>query len=63
MSRPGIKVSELNIRKFVVPVVGVVMSWALLPGESPNVQTVAGIVVTVVAVAIMQWPARRKEMR
>ncbi len=63
LSRPGIKVSELNIRKFVVPVVGVVMSWALLPGESPNVQTVAGIVVTVVAVAIMQWPARRKEMR
>lgn len=60
LSRPGIKVSELNIRKFVVPVVGVVMSWALLPGESPNLQTVAGIAITVVAVAIMQWPVRER---
>lgn len=54
LSRPDVKVSELNIRKFAIPVIGVIMSWLLLPGESPDIQTVIGIVITISSIAIMQ---------
>lgn len=59
LARPGVKVSELNIRKFTVPVVGVVLSWLLLPGERPDIQTVIGIIITVCAVVTVQLPSGR----
>lgn len=38
------KVSELNLWKFVIPVSGAILSWILLPNESPSLITIAGIV-------------------
>ena len=32
----GIKVSELNMWKFLIPVVGAVITWVILPEESPT---------------------------
>jgi len=32
----GIKVSELNMWKFLIPVLGAVISWVILPEESPT---------------------------
>ena len=37
------KVSELNMWKFVVPVAGVVLSWLLVPGEYPDLYSILGI--------------------
>lgn len=45
LQRPGIKVSELNLWKFIIPVVGAVLSWLIVPGENPDWLTVAGIVI------------------
>lgn len=45
LQRPGVKVSELNLWKFIIPVVGAVLSWLLVPGEHPEMLTIAGMVV------------------
>ncbi|MFI3333351.1 MAG: DMT family transporter [Rikenellaceae bacterium] len=57
LSLPGVKVSELNIFKFVIPIVGVVLSWWLLPDEYPTWGTVLGIVIISAAVLVLQLPA------
>lgn len=45
LQRPGVKVSELNLWKFIIPVVGAVLSWLLVPGENPEWLTVGGMVI------------------
>ncbi|NSW95159.1 MAG: EamA family transporter, partial [Bacteroidales bacterium] len=45
LQRPGVKVSELNLWKFIIPVVGAVLSWLIVPGEKPEWLTVAGILI------------------
>jgi drug/metabolite transporter (DMT)-like permease len=45
LQRPGIKVSELNLWKFIIPVVGAVLSWLLVPGENPEWLTVCGMII------------------
>lgn len=45
LQRPGVKVSELNLWKFIVPGAGAVLSWILVPGEKPEILTIAGIIV------------------
>lgn len=56
LNKPGVKVSELNMWKFIVPVAGVVLSWLLLPGEQPDVPSVIGIVVITLALQLVQMP-------
>ena len=43
LQRPGVKVSELNLWKFIIPVVGAVLSWILVPDEKPDWLTITGI--------------------
>jgi len=45
LQRPGVKVSELNLWKFIIPVVGAILSWLLVPGEHPELLTIAGMMV------------------
>lgn len=45
LSLPDVKVSELNMWKFLVPVFGAVFSWILIPAESPNVISVVGMII------------------
>lgn len=45
LQRPGVKVSELNLWKFIIPVVGAVLSWLLVPGENPEWLTVGGLII------------------
>lgn len=53
--RPGVKVSELNIWRFVIPVSGAILSWILLPNETPDLYSIIGILVIVVALITLQW--------
>lgn len=43
LRRPKIKVSELNIWKFLIPVSGAILSWIILPDESPDLVSVSGM--------------------
>jgi drug/metabolite transporter (DMT)-like permease len=45
LQRPGVKVSELNLWKFIIPVVGAILSWLLIPNENPEWLTVSGMVI------------------
>ena len=45
LQRPGVKVSELNLWKFIIPVVGAVLSWLLVPGENPEWLTICGMII------------------
>jgi len=52
LQRKGVKVSDLNIWKFIIPVFGAILSWLIVPNESPDIVSVAGIVVTGVALIL-----------
>jgi drug/metabolite transporter (DMT)-like permease len=45
LQRPGVKVSELNLWKFIIPVVGAILSWLLVPDENPEWLTISGMVI------------------
>ena len=46
LKRPEVKVSELNLWKFIIPVFGAILSWIIVPGEHADWVTVSGMVIT-----------------
>lgn len=50
---PGVKFSELNLWKFVIPVSGAILSWMLIPEEHPNAVQIMGMVC--VAISILSF--------
>jgi drug/metabolite transporter (DMT)-like permease len=49
-----VRVSRLNIWKFLIPLGGAVLSWLLVPGERPNVGSVSGMLLIVAGVVAGQ---------
>jgi drug/metabolite transporter (DMT)-like permease len=52
LQRPGVKVSELNLWKFINPVTGAVLSWLLIPDENPELLTISGMVIITLSLII-----------
>lgn len=50
LKRPGTKVSELNLWKFIIPVGGALLSWIILPDESPQLLPVVGMLCVAVSI-------------
>jgi len=44
LRRPGVRVSALNVWKFLIPVFGAILSWMFLPGEQPHAASLLGMV-------------------
>jgi drug/metabolite transporter (DMT)-like permease len=61
LQRPGIKVSELNLWKFIIPVVGAVLSWLLVPGENPEWLTIAGMIIITGSLVMFYISTREAE--
>jgi drug/metabolite transporter (DMT)-like permease len=61
LQREGVKVSSLNMWKFVIPVSGAILSWILIPEEKPDLLTTAGMVITAAAL-IMLYRDGSKQM-
>ena len=53
LKRPGVKVSGLNIWKFLIPVSGAALSWLLVKGEKPDLVSVAGMLFIVAAILLI----------
>jgi drug/metabolite transporter (DMT)-like permease len=53
LKREGVLVSDLNVWKFLIPVSGACLSWLVIPGESPEPSTVAGMMCIAVALIIL----------
>ena len=45
LQRPGVKVSELNLWKFIPPCFGAILSWMLIPDEHPEWLTISGMII------------------
>lgn len=45
LKRPEVKVSELNLWKFIIPVFGAILSWMIVPGENADWITIIGMVI------------------
>lgn len=56
LQKPGVKVSELNMWKFIVPVTGCILSWLLVPCEKPDMPSIIGIVIIILALQLLQVP-------
>jgi len=52
LQREGVKVSALNMWKFIIPVFGAILSWLLIPNESPDLVSIAGITITAIALIL-----------
>lgn len=61
LRRPRIKVSELNVWKFLIPVSGAVLSWVILPNESPDIVSVSGMIVIGISLVILNLPRRKSD--
>jgi drug/metabolite transporter (DMT)-like permease len=63
LQRPEVKVSELNLWKFIIPVFGAILSWILVPGENADWLTIAGIVVISLSLIYFFGVTGRKERK
>lgn len=56
LKRQDVKVSELNIWKFVIPVSGALLSWTVLPDESPDIASIAGMIFVALSIMTANLP-------
>jgi drug/metabolite transporter (DMT)-like permease len=63
LRRPGIRVSEVNIWKFIIPVFGAVLSWLLLPDESPTASAVTGMACIALSIILFNLAVLRHERK
>ena len=54
-----VKVSQLNMWKFLIPVFGAIFSWLIVPGESADWPTAAGMLCVTAAVWLNHWMTAR----
>jgi drug/metabolite transporter (DMT)-like permease len=59
LQRQGVKVSELNLLKFIIPVVGAILSWLLVPGEKPEWVTITGMLIITVSLGLFYLSQRQ----
>jgi drug/metabolite transporter (DMT)-like permease len=45
LQKPEVKVSELNMMKFLNPVLGAVISWTFMRNDTPDIYSVAGMLI------------------
>jgi len=44
LQKPEVKVSNLNIWKFIIPVFGAIISWTMMPNEHPSWLSITGMI-------------------
>lgn len=59
LKRPGVKVSLLNVWKFLIPVSGAILSWIIIDDESPDLMSVIGMIVIAVSLLALNFANRR----
>jgi drug/metabolite transporter (DMT)-like permease len=55
-----IKVSKLNLWKFIMPLGGAILSWIFLPGESPTLTSLIGMALIVSGIVVGQLEGKTK---
>ncbi|MCK5674710.1 MAG: DMT family transporter [Spirochaetales bacterium] len=58
LKTPNIKVSELEMWKFLIPVFGAVLSWIILPNDAPTFISIFGMIVIALSIIIYFMPRK-----
>ncbi len=59
LRRPGVKVSLLNVWKFLIPVSGAVLSWIILTDENPDFFSIIGMIVIAGSLLALNYANRK----
>jgi drug/metabolite transporter (DMT)-like permease len=59
LQRPGVKVSILNMWKFIIPALGAALSWILIKDENPDWISVAGMLVITLSLVLLNYANRK----
>ena len=62
LKRPGVKVSVLNVWKFIIPGAGAILSWIFIPDDKPVPESIIGIIVVALSIVIL-FEKKRKNTR
>lgn len=60
LKKPGIKVSDLNLWKFMIPLFGAILSWLLIPGENPELRSITGMFVIAISLLVLNLVNKKK---
>lgn len=60
LGREGVKVSNLNTWKFIIPIFGACISWLILPNESPDLISILGMLVIAFSLLMLNYFNRKK---
>jgi len=63
LKRPEVKVSELNLWKFIIPVFGAILSWMIVPGEHADWVTITGMIIISLSLIWFFGVTGRRERR
>ncbi|MFA9371994.1 MAG: DMT family transporter [Labilibaculum antarcticum] len=55
LQRPGVKVSNLNTWKFIIPIFGASLSWLVLPDEKPDLISILGMIVIAFSLLLVNY--------
>jgi drug/metabolite transporter (DMT)-like permease len=61
LRRPGVKVSVLNVWKFLIPVSGAILSWLIIKEEKPDMVSIAGMTVIALSLFMLSFANRKYE--
>jgi drug/metabolite transporter (DMT)-like permease len=59
IQRPEVKISELNMMKFLNPGLGAALSWIVMKGDSPDPYSVTGMIIISLSVLFFYWRGGR----
>jgi drug/metabolite transporter (DMT)-like permease len=61
LNKPDIRVSELDMWKFFIPVFGAILSWIILPDESPTIISITGMIIITASIVFYYLPGRNSK--
>lgn len=61
LKRPNVKVSLLNFWKFLIPVLGAILSWIILTDEKPDLISIIGMAIIAISLIALNYSNRRKK--
>jgi len=61
LKRPGVKVSILNVWKFLIPVSGAGLSWMIMKNEKPDLISILGMAVIATSLLALNYANRREQ--
>jgi len=61
LQRPGVRVADLNFWKFIIPVVGAILSWLMVPDEKPQWLTILGMVTITLSLVLFYRCSHTKQ--